>query len=268
MAPETSPAFSFYPKDWLAATLTWALDARGAYVTLMAYQWDAGSVPGDDLPALARLLGVNVIKARLVWAVISDKFDRQPDGTWKNARLEKERQKQAAYRELQSLKGQASARNRASTGVQPSHQPSHPTSHQPDGQPKPNSSFSSSSSSSESPKEQGFDAPRPLISGESNPKTWGKIHGDHVPGFCDWVCLPEFIFAEFARKSAGAEYVRQWARNVRDAWQDRDIGDNLKFWRARWSEAHPEAAPSKPKVEPFSVAAALEREQARKAGAK
>jgi hypothetical protein len=87
--------------------------------------------------------------------------------------------------------------------------------------------------------------PRPLISGESNPKTWGKLHGEHVPGFCDWVCLPEFLFAEFCRKSAtakasdgGALYVKGWASAVRARFEGQAVGDNLKFWRARWDESH------------------------------
>lgn len=100
--------------------------------------------------------------------------------------------------------------------------------------------------------------PRPLISGESNPRTWGKIHGEHVAGFCDWVCLPEFIFAEFARKSGctdlvdgGAAYVRGWAATVRERWTG-PVGDNLKFWRARWDESHPQAAAAKQKIRPIA----------------
>ena len=105
---------------------------------------------------------------------------------------------------------------------------------------------------------------RPLISGEANPRTWGKIHGDHVTGFCDWVCLPEFVFSECVRKSPGADYVRQWAAGVRAAHEGQVIGDNLKFWRVRWSETHPEVA-AKSKSEPFSIAKALEIEAQRKA---
>lgn len=105
---------------------------------------------------------------------------------------------------------------------------------------------------------------RPLISGEASPKGWGKIHGDHVAGFCDWVCLPEFLFNEFARKSAGPEYVRGWADAVRSKHQGQTVGDNLKFWRVRWSETHPEIA-AKPKVEPINTAKLLEQEAQRKA---
>lgn len=81
-------------------------------------------------------------------------------------------------------------------------------------------------------------APRPLVSGEANPRTWGKIHGEHVAGFCDWVCLPEFLFAEFSRKSTGDAYVKLWASKVRVDWAGKTIGDNLKFWRDRWNETH------------------------------
>jgi hypothetical protein len=84
--------------------------------------------------------------------------------------------------------------------------------------------------------------PRPLISGESNPKAWGKIHGEHVAGFCDWVCLPEFLFNEFCRKSGqdvADAYVRSWAVNIRAKFTGQAVGDNLKFWRERWSDSHP-----------------------------
>jgi len=87
---------------------------------------------------------------------------------------------------------------------------------------------------------------RPLISGEGRPGTWGKIHGDHAAGFCDWVCLPEFLFSELTRKSmGGAEYVKSWALGVRGEWEGQTVGDGLRFWRARWEESHPTATPSR-----------------------
>ena len=58
--------------------------------------------------------------------------------------------------------------------------------------------------------------------------------------------------------------MRQWAAGVHAAHEGRVIGDNLKFWRVRWSETHPEVA-AKPKSEPFSIAKALEIEAQRKA---
>lgn len=108
-------------------------------------------------------------------------------------------------------------------------------------------------------------SPRPLISGESNPKMWGRIHGEHVTGFCDWVCLPEFVFAEFVRKSTGEAYVKLWASKVRSEWEGKTIGDNLKFWRDRWNESHPI---TKAESKPWSAAEAITKALAREAEAK
>jgi hypothetical protein len=104
---------------------------------------------------------------------------------------------------------------------------------------------------------------KPLISGQANPRDWGRIHGNHVSGFCDWVCLPDFVFEEFRGKSPGPEYVKGWAAKVREKWEGQTIGeDGLKFWRARWSESHV----TKPVAKPFSITEALAREEARRAG--
>ncbi len=113
--------------------------------------------------------------------------------------------------------------------------------------------------------------PPPLISGEASPKAWGKIHGDHVTGFCDWVCLPDFIFTEFCRKSGhsdkpdgGADYVRGWAAAVRCKWTG-PVGDNLKFWRDRWAESHVTAKVVEPPKH-RGVAEILAEREAKKAG--
>jgi len=93
----TAPAFSFYAKDWMAATLSWSLEARGAYVTLLAYQWDAGGIPCGFEP-LSRILGVSRVKARTLWEVIGPKFEHSTVHGWRNTRLELERVKQADRR--------------------------------------------------------------------------------------------------------------------------------------------------------------------------
>lgn len=92
---------------------------------------------------------------------------------------------------------------------------------------------------------------RPLITGEASPRGWAKIHGNHVPQFCDWLCLPDFIVSEFARKSGkgeeGPAYVTTWALGVREAWEGQTIGlDALAFWRARWAESHGPKAQASP----------------------
>jgi len=82
---------------------------------------------------------------------------------------------------------------------------------------------------------------RPLISGEASPMGYAKVHGNHVAGFCDWLCLPDFLFNEFVRKCGqvedGSGFVRRWALSVRQTWEGQPIGDDaLVFWRARWTE--------------------------------
>jgi len=144
----TSPAFSFYAKDWLAATMTWPLEARGAYMTLLAYQWDAGHIPaGHD--QLARLLGVSLSKARKIWTVIAPKFHYDLELGWQNLRLEDERRKQQEYRADKAGAGKRGAANRWHTHPKThGKRMAHPSENtwQNDG-----SSSSSSSSSSEFP---------------------------------------------------------------------------------------------------------------------
>lgn len=78
-------------------TATMTLEETGAYVRLLAYQWDTESVPGDDMPAMGRLLGVSTAKARALWQKIGGKFQKSDHG-WRNNRLESEREKQQERR--------------------------------------------------------------------------------------------------------------------------------------------------------------------------
>lgn len=68
----------------------------GAYIRLLCYQWDNGSVP-DDNDSLCRLAGCDGNAV----AKIRSKF-RSCDGVLKNERMEQERDKQAVYRKKQS----------------------------------------------------------------------------------------------------------------------------------------------------------------------
>lgn len=100
---QKSPAFSFYAKDFLTGTVTMSLAERGAYVTLLAHQWDAGFVPGDAV-ARARLLGCTLAQAARVWAIVSEKFTACDQG-YVNLRLEQERTKQADRRQKLAANG-------------------------------------------------------------------------------------------------------------------------------------------------------------------
>lgn len=97
MSPQKSPAFSFYARDFLAGTATMSLAERGAYITLLAYEWDAGGVP-ETADERARVLGCTKAQERDIWKKLSSKFVLE-HGVYVNLRLEEERGKQQTRRE-------------------------------------------------------------------------------------------------------------------------------------------------------------------------
>ena len=116
-----SPAFQFYADDYLVGTMTMTLAEKGAYMDCLAYQWSVGAVPGDDPKALARVMRCTPAEARKTWMIVSGKFVRGEDGQWRNKRLEKERDKQTAYRESRAVAGRlgglAKGKHTASTAT-------------------------------------------------------------------------------------------------------------------------------------------------------
>lgn len=116
-----SPAFQFYPTDYLGSQRVQmlTLEEEGAYVRLLCYCWQHGTIP-DDADQLARLIGkgASTTVARVVQAM----FQQGPDqGKLIHDRLEQERAKQAAWRAKSSAGGHKSAEKRkgGSTVVQP-----------------------------------------------------------------------------------------------------------------------------------------------------
>lgn len=107
-----SPAFQFYPLDFLQGTKLMSMAERGAYITLLCEQWDALAV--SDRPIeLARLFGVSTEAAAELWKGVRRKFVRAGGGRWRNERLEKERQKQIARREALARNGAQGGRGKA-----------------------------------------------------------------------------------------------------------------------------------------------------------
>lgn len=49
--------FPFYPDIFIRGTLTMSCEEKGAYIQLLCYQWDNGSIPNDQLK-LSRICGV------------------------------------------------------------------------------------------------------------------------------------------------------------------------------------------------------------------
>lgn len=140
-----SPAFQFYPKDFLCdeeQTLL-SLPQVGAYTRLMCHCWLKGSLP-PETKELARLCGATAGQMDKFWAGISKCFRQRADGRWIHPRLEVERKNQAEYRRRQS----DAAASRW---------------HKPDGS-RRNALLSSSASSSATTKEKEIDTTPPLLS--------------------------------------------------------------------------------------------------------
>lgn len=96
------PAFQFYASDYLSSSKVqkMSLEEEGAYIRLLAYSWQDGSIPDDEI-SLARLCKTNRRKMRLIWENLQDCFKPHPSLPHRlvNDRLEKVREIQAAYRE-------------------------------------------------------------------------------------------------------------------------------------------------------------------------
>lgn len=112
MAYSPSPAFQFYPRDFVSDAKQIALSLAGAgiYIRLLCQCWLEGSLPLDH-SALAKLCGTTVQKFDKEWDLVSACFE-QKDGRLIHRRLNKERRKQAEYRQLQREKGVRGAEKR------------------------------------------------------------------------------------------------------------------------------------------------------------
>lgn len=151
--PGKSPAFQFYPGDFLrdGKQAAMSLHECGAYIRLICFCWTDGSIP-NNTERLARLVGTTPAAMRKLWPAIESCF--RVSGTIGDRlihpRLEREREKQDEYRRRQSDRGKASAASRRSTKGQP--EVNHGSTGvqregQPEGQPKGNSSIFSLRSS-------------------------------------------------------------------------------------------------------------------------
>lgn len=111
---EKSPAFQFYPSDYLADKNTAVMNTEqvGAYHLLMMYCWKEGSLP-DDMEELAILSRMETSKFEEAWEKrIQRCFIQNEDGNWIHPRLEKERDKQKNYKDQKKEAGKKGAKKR------------------------------------------------------------------------------------------------------------------------------------------------------------
>jgi uncharacterized protein YdaU (DUF1376 family) len=122
-----SPAFQFYPQDFLVGSAMLSAEETGAYIRLLCYSWTHDGLPDDDAQ-LQRLAGChgNAI------ASIRHKFGICQDGKLRNARLEDVRIKQIEYKNAQKANAEKRWQKQQKTNTSmPSHMPRDIPSHMP-----------------------------------------------------------------------------------------------------------------------------------------
>jgi uncharacterized protein YdaU (DUF1376 family) len=265
MAPNKSPAFQFYPKDFMAGTATMSLQEVGAYMRLLCYAWDTGSIPNEP-DERARICVCSKAQERELWKKVGKKFSLQDDALI-NERMEEERKKQSEYRRRQSDKGKASAAARQQPDV--NHGSTTVEARLPSGSNPTSTLLSSSSSSStdSSKNDESVGARRGLsliTPGES--VKYERKHGRHLAGFCDWCCFPMDLVDDFAKKIPGSDdgakrqQIKLWAESIRQLWSDRinPDGNDYEFWRNRWTETHGGSKPANATLKAAKAAADLD----------
>lgn len=110
-----SPAFQFYPKDWLSdpEVVRMTLEERGAYMQLLCYCWLEGGIP-NDVDELAKLCGVTRRRMQKLWKTLGPRFefDGKTAEVLRNPRLERERKAQNEHRERRREAGRRGAASR------------------------------------------------------------------------------------------------------------------------------------------------------------
>lgn len=92
-----SPAFQFYPQDFLVGSADLTIDQVGAYIRLLCYQWAKGGLPNNP-SQLASMCGCHGNAT----ALPLHKFRICDDGLLRNDRLESVRKEQDEYRKKQA----------------------------------------------------------------------------------------------------------------------------------------------------------------------
>ena len=101
---KNSPAFQFYPTDFLADINVQAMtmEERGIYITLLCHCWIEDGLPNDDGDPIAGLLKNHRVAKCFI----------KKNGKFRNPRLDKERKKQLAYHKSQQEAGLRGAERR------------------------------------------------------------------------------------------------------------------------------------------------------------
>lgn len=107
MGAEPSPAFQFYPKDYLVDTAHMTHEEKGVYVDALCHAWIDEGLP-NDTSRLQRIFKLSSHKMKKVWPTVVEKFFVR-GSRLVNGRMEREREKQAENRRKKAESGRKGA---------------------------------------------------------------------------------------------------------------------------------------------------------------
>lgn len=243
--PSTSPAFQFYPKDFLmsAKVRRMSLTERGAYITLLALCWLDGSLPADPT-ALSYELHIPQKQFDRMWRGILGTCFEEKNGRLINERLNRERHKQVEFRRRASDFGKRGGRpNRKGNPSEAERVPlSDPLQKQKGQESSPISNLQSSTPVQ--PPAGVVRRPSTLIPKRRFDAAW---EGQRV-------YVPQRLHSDFIafRNHAEAEAeLLAWYGRVADEWttgarkDDADFTpDMIRFWKDRYAEEWPQKRPA------------------------
>jgi uncharacterized protein YdaU (DUF1376 family) len=121
VSKEKSPAFQFYPSDFIGDenVLFMSMERRGLYITLLCICWKEGSIPADP-DKISTGLHVTVEDAKAVLEMFKEPPEGEHPGRLIHKRLEEERTKQKSYREAKREAGRKGGESKAKAKQKPS----------------------------------------------------------------------------------------------------------------------------------------------------
>lgn len=232
---QKSPAFQFYPKDFLSdeKQLSMSLAEAGAYIRLISACWLEGSLPNEP-KLLARLCGATSRQIGEMWPAIGRCFRLTEDGRWIHPRLEAERTKQATFRQRQS---DAAASRWHKSGIVSASTPAIPEACSPVSC-LPSPSPDSGQERRAHPRTSGLD---------------GTLPRDHLRhAWCSGrgKCVPDFLHQQFMQAVGGdrvatAKQLQEFYDATEAGWPEGPIGDPpVKLWEREFAAKFPSVAPA------------------------
>jgi uncharacterized protein YdaU (DUF1376 family) len=118
------PYFPFYVSDFDGDTRHMSVESIGIYIRLLIYQWTNGKVPGSE-PMLVRIAGCSHDQFIESWenevGQCFEKFDDGPVTSYRNKRLQIERDKVLAATEQRRQAGKKSGESRRKSSKKQQH---------------------------------------------------------------------------------------------------------------------------------------------------